>query len=209
MATTHWLGDNKLPAHPGTYFVLSRNHRRERKELDSFLPKGSDHIAHGGGTFGSGNWCPLLRVFGETWGLHKFGLWVCQAVKQHAWNTHGDMPPDKSGAGGAIDAWPARKKQVHNNFQLLPRVLEKNSDIDGWIKSILNHAKAAVCCTCGFQNPMEQSSWWLFRCLDAHEFHYATMFDLMVTALCLMWLRALQRFGTRHKKTYNRMYAST
>jgi len=41
------------------------------------------------------------------------------------------MPPDKSGAGGAIDAWPARKKQVNNNFQLLPRVLEKNSDIDG------------------------------------------------------------------------------
>ena len=57
------LGDNKLLAHPGTYFVLSRNHRRERKELDSFLPKGSDHIAHGGGTFGNGNWCPLPAGF--------------------------------------------------------------------------------------------------------------------------------------------------
>ena len=57
------LGDNKLLAHPGTYFVLSRKHRRERKELDSFLPKGSDHIAHGGGTFGNGNWCPLPAGF--------------------------------------------------------------------------------------------------------------------------------------------------
>ena len=45
-------------------------------------------------------------------------------VKQNASNTHGDMPQGKSG-GEAIDLWPARKKQVHNNCQLLSRVTGK------------------------------------------------------------------------------------